>query len=95
MLKIFSNFIPIGDFLTGMNDTSGSTDFYRNGNDDLKYKSISLSYYLTMPPLDSNYPKTLLPNTNENNALNNCSLPLICYSKNSRCPYHIPSLYHN
>ena len=40
MLKIFSNFIPIGDFLTGMNDTSGSTDFYRNGNDDLKYKSI-------------------------------------------------------
>ena len=42
MLKIFSNFIPFGDFLTGMNDTSGSTDFYRNGNDDLKYKSISL-----------------------------------------------------
>jgi hypothetical protein len=25
MLKIFSNFIPIGDFLTGMNDTSGSS----------------------------------------------------------------------
>ena len=42
MLKIFSNFIPIGDFLTGMNDTSGSNDFYRDGNNDLKYKSISL-----------------------------------------------------
>ena len=42
MLKIFTNFIPLDDFLTGMNDTLGSTDFYRNGNDDLKYKSISL-----------------------------------------------------
>jgi len=35
MLKIFSNFIPIGDFLTGMNDTSGSNEFLRGGNDDL------------------------------------------------------------
>lgn len=42
MLKIFSNFIPISDFLNGMNDTPGSEDFYRDGNDDLKYKSISL-----------------------------------------------------
>jgi len=42
MLKIFTNFISLDDFLTGMNDTPGSTDFYRNGNDDLKYKSISL-----------------------------------------------------
>lgn len=42
MLKIFSNFIPISDFLNGMNDSPESEDFYRNGNDDLKYKSISL-----------------------------------------------------
>lgn len=42
MLKIFSNFIPISDFLNGMNDTPGSEDFYRDGNNDLKYKSISL-----------------------------------------------------
>jgi hypothetical protein len=42
MLKIFSNFIPISDFLNGMNDTPGSEDFYRDGNVDLKYKSISL-----------------------------------------------------
>ena len=42
MLKIFSNFIPIADFLNGMNDTLGSNDFYRDGNNDLKYKSISL-----------------------------------------------------
>ena len=42
MLKIFTNFIPLDDFLTKMNDTPGSTDFYRNGNNDLKYKSISL-----------------------------------------------------
>jgi FkbM family methyltransferase len=42
MLKIFSNFIPFSDFLNGMNDTPGSEDFYRDGNEDLKYKPISL-----------------------------------------------------
>jgi len=42
MLKIFSNFIPSADFLNGMNDTPEKKDFYLYGNDDLKYKSISL-----------------------------------------------------
>ena len=43
MLKIFFNFIPFSDFLNGMNDTPGSEDFYRDGNEDLKYKPISLT----------------------------------------------------
>ena len=38
MLKIFSNFIPIADFLNGMNDTPEKKDFYLYGNNDLKYK---------------------------------------------------------
>ena len=42
MLKIFSNFIPLSDFLDGMNDSPNTNDFYLHGNDDLKYKSITL-----------------------------------------------------
>ena len=42
MLKIFSNFIPLSGFLEGMNDNPNTNDFYLHGNDDLKYKSITL-----------------------------------------------------
>jgi hypothetical protein len=42
MFRIQSNFIPLESFFTGMNDTPSGNDFYREGNDDLKYKSITL-----------------------------------------------------
>jgi FkbM family methyltransferase len=42
MLKIFSNFIHFTSFLDGMNDTLEKRDFYLHGNDDLKYKPISI-----------------------------------------------------
>ena len=42
MFKLFSNFIPAIDFFKGMNDTPEFNDFYFKGNEDLKYKPISL-----------------------------------------------------
>jgi len=42
MFKLWSNFIPATDFFNGMNDTPEYGDFYFVGNEDLKYKSISV-----------------------------------------------------
>ena len=42
MLKLFSNFISFTYFLEEWNDTPEGKDFYLYGNEDLKYKSITL-----------------------------------------------------